>query len=77
MQQENNQETKERESNHGEPSLKTCTHNQEHQIPKLIPNSSVPEVDKEWGNKLWDAVKFAQDGTTDSNKPPLVEIDFV
>lgn len=42
----------------------------------MIPNSSVLEVDEEWGNKLWDAVKIAQEGTTDSNKPPLVEIDF-
>ena len=42
----------------------------------MIPNSNVPEVDEEWGNKLWDAVKNTQNETTEIIKPPLVEIDF-
>ena len=28
--------------------------------PKLILNASIPEVDKDWGNKLWDAIKTSQ-----------------
>ena len=38
--------------------------------------ANVPKVDEEWGNKLWDAVKKAQNETTESVKPPLVEVDF-
>ena len=45
-------------------------------IPQMIPNSNVPEVDEEWGNKLWDAVRNAQNETTENVKPPLVEVDF-
>ena len=74
--QKDNHEIKERGSNLVEPSLNTYTHNNEPQGPRLIPNSSIHEVDEEWGNKLWDAVKFAQEETTKSNKPLLVEIDF-
>ena len=29
----------------------------------MIPNSNVPEVDEEWGKKLWDAVKMTQEET--------------
>ena len=42
----------------------------------MIPNSNIPEVDEEWGNKLWDVVKNAQNTTDESIKPPIVEIDF-
>ena len=43
----------------------------------MIPNSNVPELDEDWGNKLWDAVKITQqEGTGESQGPPLVEIDF-
>ena len=42
----------------------------------MIPNSNVPEVDEEWGNKLWDAVNQAKNETTESVKPSLVEVDF-
>ena len=30
-------------------------------IPVMIPNSSIPEVDEDWGNKLWEAVKQTQE----------------
>ena len=64
------------ESNRAKHSLQTCSLNEKQNEPKMIPNSNVPEVDKEWGNKLWDAVKNAQNKTPESIKPPLVEIDF-
>ena len=56
--------------------IQTCTHTEKHKEPKMIPNSNVPEVDEEWGNKLWDAVKCMQNETDESVKPPLVEIDL-
>ena len=42
----------------------------------MLFRSNVPEVDEEWGNKLWDAVNQAKNETTESVKPPLVEVDF-
>ena len=46
-------------------------------IPIFIPNSSIPEVDEDWGNKLWEAVKQTQQKTeSHGTKPPLDEIDF-
>ena len=70
------EETREMESNRAEHSLQTRTHNEIQNEPRMIPNSNVPEVDEEWGNKLWDAVKNAQNKTPENIKPPLVEIDF-
>ena len=64
------------ESNRAEHSLQTRTFDEEQHKPKMIPNSNVPEVDEEWGNKLWDAIKNTQNETAKSIKPPLVEIDF-
>ena len=45
--------------------------------PKLISNASILEVDKDWGNKLWDAIKTTQGqkGSIDA-EPPIEEIDF-
>ena len=42
----------------------------------LIPNSIVLEVDEEWGNALWDAVKRTQKETERKSRPPIEEIDF-
>ena len=45
--------------------------------PKLPSNTSVPEVDEEWGNQLWEAVKKTygkKQGT--EIKPPIEEIDL-
>ena len=42
----------------------------------LIPSSTVPEVDEEWGNALWDAVKQTQKETERKSRPPIEEIDF-
>lgn len=44
--------------------------------PILIPNSSIPEVDEEWGTQLWEAVKQTQPEAHSSHEPPLDEIDF-
>ena len=35
-----------------------------------------PEVDEEWGNQLWEAVKHTQPGAHSLEEPPLEEIDF-
>ena len=56
----NHEETLEKGSNKVEPSPQAGTHNIGQKEPKLIPNSNVPEVDEEWGTKLWDVVKYAQ-----------------
>ena len=64
------------ESNRAEHSLQTRTQKEKQDEPQMIPNSNVPEVDEEWGNKLWDAVKNAQNETEEHVKPPLVEVDF-
>ena len=64
------------ESNRAKHSLQTRTHKEKQNEPQMIPNSNVPEVDEEWGNKLWDAVKQAQNETNEYVKPPLVEVDF-
>ena len=53
------EETREMESNRTEHSLQTSTHNEMQNKPKMIPNSNLLEVDEDWGNKLWDAVKNA------------------
>ena len=45
-------------------------------MPKLVSNSSVPEVDEDWGNQLWDAVKKTYGKTENETKPPIEEIDF-
>ena len=42
----------------------------------LIPNSTILEVDEEWGNALWDAVKRTQKETKRKPGPPIEEIDF-
>ena len=72
------EETAKEESNRANHSLQTCSQKEKlngpQTIPKMIPNSNVPEVDEEWGNKLWDAVKKAQNETTEGIKPPLVEV---
>ena len=74
------EETLEMESNRANHSLQTPTQKEKlngpQMIPQMIPNSNVPEVDEEWGNKLWDAVNHAKFETTESVKPPLVEVDF-
>ena len=74
------EETLEMESNRANQSLQTPTQKEKlngpQMIPQMIPNSNVPEVDEEWGNKLWDAVNQAKNETTESVKPPLVEVDF-
>jgi hypothetical protein len=44
--------------------------------PILIPNTSVPEVDEEWANQLWEAVKHTQLGAHSREEPPLDKIDF-
>ena len=44
--------------------------------PMVIPNTSIPEVDENWGNKLWEAVNRTQEKTENMEKPPLDEIDF-
>ena len=45
--------------------------------PKLISNASILEVDKECGDKLWDAIKTTQGqkGSIDA-EPPIEEADF-
>lgn len=43
----------------------------------LRPNTSIPEVEENWGYKLWEAVKRTQKMDEGQNeKPPLEEIDF-
>ena len=44
--------------------------------PILIPNTSVPEVNEEWANQLWEAVKHTQPGAHSLAEPPIDEIDF-
>lgn len=45
--------------------------------PILTPNSSIPEVDEDWGNKLWEAVKNTQNiKESQGRDPPIEEIDF-
>ena len=44
--------------------------------PTVIPNTSIPEVDENWGNKLWEAVNRTREKTKNMEKPPLDEIDF-
>ena len=45
--------------------------------PTMISDTNISEVDKDWGNKLWDAIKQTQDKTkSKKGKPPLDEIDF-
>ena len=39
--------------------------------PVMIPNTSVPEVDEEWANQLWEAVKHTQPGAHSLEEPPL------
>ena len=45
--------------------------------PELISNTLIPEVDEDWGNKLWEAVKTTH-GEKGSKyaKPPIKELDF-
>ena len=45
--------------------------------PKLPSNSFVPEVDEEWGNQLWEAIKKTYGKEKGSKiKPPIEEIDL-
>ena len=45
--------------------------------PKIPSNTSIPEVDEEWGNQLWEAVKKTYGGKEGSEtKPPIEEIDL-
>lgn len=45
--------------------------------PAIIPNTSIPEVDESWGNKLWEAVNQTREKQNDKMEtPPLDEIDF-
>ena len=44
--------------------------------PIVIPNMSIPEVDEEWGNKLWEVVKKTYGEIGSEIKPPIKEIDF-
>ena len=49
-----------------EPTIQKETEHQEVEKETktiLIPNSTVPKVDEEWGNTLWDAVKQTQKET--------------
>ena len=65
-----NQENKQNESlTHGKES-------QEVLVPKMLSNSCVPQVDEDWGNRLWDAVKKTYGKTGNEAKPPIEEIDF-
>ena len=45
--------------------------------PKLPSNTSVPEVDEEWGNQLWKVVKktYGKEKGLET-KPPIEEIDL-
>ena len=58
-----------------EPSLQELELNDENK-PIVIPNTSIPEVDEEWGNKLWEAVKKTYGKIGSEIKPPIEEIDF-
>lgn len=59
-----------------EPSLQDLR-TQDTNKPAVIPNTSIPEVDENWGNKLWEAVNQKREEVSDKQeKPPLVEIDF-
>ena len=42
----------------------------------IIPGSTVSEVNEEWGNSLWEAVKRTQKETLQKPGPPIEEIDF-
>ena len=45
--------------------------------PAVIPNTSIPEVDEKWGNKLWEAVNQTREKQNNKMEtPPLDEIDF-
>lgn len=42
--------------------------------PTLIPNSRILEVDEDWGNKQWEAVKITQEGPKSKiGDPPLAK----
>ena len=58
-----------------EPSLQELELNDEKK-PIVIPNMSISEVDEEWGNKLWEAVKKTYGEIGSEIKPPIEEIDF-
>ena len=58
-----------------EPSLQELELNDEKK-PIVIPNTSIPKVDEEWGNKLWEAVKKTYGKIESEIKPPIEEIDF-
>ena len=45
--------------------------------PTVIPNMSIPEVDENWGNKLWESVNKSWEKADEKlEKPPLDEIDL-
>ena len=43
--------------------------------PKMLTNSSVPKVDEDWRNQLWEVVKKTYGKTRNKTKPPIKEID--
>ena len=45
-------------------------------MPKMSSNSSVLEVDEDWGNQLWEAVKKTYGKIGNEAKPPIEDIDF-
>ena len=42
----------------------------------MVSNASVPEVEKDWGNQLWKAMKKTYGETRKEVKPQTEEIDF-
>ena len=45
--------------------------------PETISTTTIPEVDEDWGNKLWDAIKTTQGlKGSDYTKPPIDELEF-
>ena len=39
--------------------------------PKMLSNTSVPEVDEDWGNQLWEVVKKHKEKRDKSQSHPL------
>lgn len=75
IEEENKTDLKEEDSTGHLPAMETKLN--ERDEPILIPNTSIPEVDEDWGNKLWETIKQTQNVEKgDVENPPLKEIDF-
>ena len=44
--------------------------------PKVMSNSSILDIDEDWGNQLWKTMKKIYGETRNEVKPPIEEIDF-